>query len=332
LAPNRSAPEVEANGTAFHRLKLESSEDGERRKMRSPSLFFGRTTLDALYWLGEMPEENTKVFARRFQAAAGGPATNAAITHALLGGRTLLASAVGTGPWSGVVRAELMRLGIRLLDLADGTEYETPLCSVLVNGGDGSRTIVNPPISDIPMRRLRRWEQEANALSGEMPGVALTDGFYFDEGRELLTSVRDAGGAICLDGGSWKPGTDELAKLLTVAICSERFRVPGQRDGEGAEATMAWFAAKGVPHIAVTRGGDSIQGWDRGRRFEIEVARIEAVDTLGAGDVLHGAFCHFFAEGRDFEGALRRASEIATLSCRSLGTQGWAGAAGGWRG
>jgi sugar/nucleoside kinase (ribokinase family) len=79
-----------------------------------------------------------------------------------------------------------------------------------------------------------------------------------------------------------------------------------------------------VPYIAITRGGKPVLGGDRGRRFEIEVEKIAAADTLGAGDVLHGAFCHFFAQDQVFEPALRKASELATLSCQSLGIQAWA--------
>jgi len=293
-----------------------------------PVLFLGRTTLDALYWLDLMPEENTKVYARSFKAAPGGPALNAAITHALLGGPTLLASAVGGGPWAVPVRAELNRHGIRLLDLAEGTEYETPLCSVLVNAANGNRTILNPPLAEITLRRLGAWQQEADALGGGMPPVVLTDGFFFDEARVLLTSLRDAGATLCLDGGSFKPGTAELASLLTAAICSERFAVPGNGAGQSSpEAIIAWFAAKGLPYIAVTRGARPILAWDRGHRFEIEIPAVPAIDTLGAGDVLHGAFCHFFALQQEFEPALRRAAEIASLSCQSLGTQAWAGSA-----
>jgi sugar/nucleoside kinase (ribokinase family) len=109
--------------------------------------------------------------------------------------------------------------------------------------------------------------------------------------------------------------------LLTAAICSERFANPGQT--ADPESLFAWFAAKGVPHVALTRGPRPILVWDRGRRCEIEVAQIDAADTLGAGDVLHGAFVHHFAQGQDFESALRKASELATLSCQSLGTQAW---------
>jgi sugar/nucleoside kinase (ribokinase family) len=295
--------------------------------MKSPRvLFVGRTTLDVLYRVDRMPEEDTKVYARDLQAAPGGPALNAAITHALLGGRAMLISAVGGGPWAAPVRSQLLRHGVRLLDLAAGTAYETPLCAVLASAASATRTIVNPPISQVPLRHLSAsWAAEAPTSWGGIPPVVLTDGFFCEETSAFLSTCKDAGAAICLDGGSWKPGTAELAPLLTVAICSERFAIPG-RSGPGgdSEAVFAWFAARRVPYVAFTRGPKSILASDCGRRFEIEVARIAATDTLGAGDVLHGAFCHHFARKPDFEPALRRASAIATLSCQGLGAQAWA--------
>jgi len=302
------------------------------RPIRSPRvLFVGRSVLDVLYRLDRLPEEDTKVFAREFQAAPGGPALNAAVTHALLGGQALLASAVGGGPGAVVVRQELERHGVQLLDLAAGTAYETPLATAWVNATNGSRTVVNPPASDVKMRRLNGpWEAELGGLWGKMPPVVLSDGFYIEETLGLLTACRRAGAALCLDGGSWKPGTAELAPLLTAAICSERFRAPAESGpvcggaGDGPEGVFAWFAAQGVPYVAVTRGARSILGCERGRRFEIEVERIAATDTLGAGDVLHGAFCHFFAGAPEFEPALRRAAGIATLSCQGMGAQAWA--------
>jgi sugar/nucleoside kinase (ribokinase family) len=288
--------------------------------MAGPSvLFAGRTTVDALYWLDEVPREDTKVFARAFRVAPGGPACNAAITHALLGGRATLMSAVGTGPLADLVRAELDRRGIGLVDLA-ASDYETPLTTVLVNAAASTRTIVNPPIVQAEMKALSgKWESGW----GKPPAVAQTDGFHLRETLPLLKTLRDGGTVICLDGGSWKQDTDVLAPMLTAAICGERFAAPGE--AADAEATLAWFAGQGVPYAAVTRGARPIVGLDRGRRFEVAIEPMEAVDTLGAGDVLHGAFCFYFAESRDFEGSVRRAAEVATRSCRGLGIVHWAG-------
>ena len=286
-------------------------------------LFLGRTTLDVLYWLDKLPEEDTKTYARELRAAAGGPALNAAITQSLLGGEAMLVSAVGGGPWAAQVRAELEDHGVALLDLAAGTAYETPLCIVLVNAANSTRTIVNPPISTVPLPPLAAaWETAVPKAWGAVSPVVLTDGFFLPETLPLLSACRAAGAAICLDGGSWKPGTNELVPLLSVAICSERFTVPGHPPGP--DAIFAFFAAQGVYYVAVTRGKRSILASDRGRRFEIEVAEVAAKDTLGAGDVLHGAFCHYFAIEPDFAPALRKASAIATQSCLSLGLKEWA--------
>jgi sugar/nucleoside kinase (ribokinase family) len=286
-------------------------------------LFAGRTTVDALYWLDELPREDTKVFARAFRIAPGGPACNAAITHAALDGRATLLSAVGRGPWAELVRRELKRHGIALIDLAAGTDYETPLTTVLASASTSSRTIVNPPMAKCDMTAIPdKWD----AAWGEAPRVALTDGFHLRETLPLFRTLATSGTALVLDGGSWKPGTEELAPLLTAAICSERFALPGAV--AQPETTLKWFASQGVLYAAVTRGPRPILGLERGRRFEIAIEPVDVVDTLGAGDVLHGAFCRFFAETGEFESSLRKAAAVATRACCGLGIADWAEIAG----
>jgi len=284
----------------------------------SPSvLFIGRATLDVVYSLDRFPSQDTKVFAHAMHAAPGGPATNAAITHALLGGRAQLMTAIGSGPWASPVRSELERLGIGLIDLATGTSYQAPLTTILVNKAEATRTIVNPPASDVALMRPEVWEP----TWGTPPALVLTDGFHLPETLPLLRALKTAGVPICLDGGSWKSGTDELANLLSVAICSERFALP--RSPLDAEAAIAWFRDRGVPHIAITRGSRPILVCDRDHRFEINIAPVDAVDTTGAGDVLHGAFCFEFAKTGGFEHSLRTAAEMATCSCCHMGIKEW---------
>jgi sugar/nucleoside kinase (ribokinase family) len=280
--------------------------------------FFGRTTLDVVYALDALPDEDTKVFAHAFHAAPGGPACNAAISHALLGGNATLFTALGAGLWAGTVRDELHRCNVTLIDLAAGTTYEAPLTTVLLNRTRATRTIVNPPQVQVELPLLDPgWKGEW----GESPHIILTDGFHVRETLPLLRAFCDSGTPLVLDGGSWKSSTEVLAPLLTAAICSDRFAVPGA--SADPDSTLLWFAAQGVPHAAVTRGPRSILALDRGRRFEIEIPPIEAVDTSGAGDVLHGAFCYHYGKSSNFERSLRAAAEIATKSCCAFGIDGW---------
>jgi sugar/nucleoside kinase (ribokinase family) len=334
-------------------------------------LYVGRTTLDVLYRVNRFPEEDTKMFADATAMVPGGPATNAAITHALLMGEAGLLTALGRTPRAAFVRAELQRHRITVIDLAASTAYETPLSTVLVNTENGTRTVVNPPPSPVALPQVTEWDNDWGAL----PSMILCDGFRVKETLPLLQRCHAAGVPICLDGGSWKPGTEDLIPLLTVAICSERFTVPGlhpqsdlgaepeqetdaaleagsypevgsyleagsylnpgsypdpgprpkteEQPGPQPDATLRWLQEHGVACAAVTRGARPIVGLERGRRFEIEVPAVHAVDTLGAGDVLHGAFCLRYAATGDFEGSLRFASVIATQSCRGFGIGAW---------
>jgi len=72
--------------------------------------------------------------------------------------------------------------------------------------------------------------------------------------------------------------------------------------------------------LAVTLGDEGVVWLDDGGAvrtcpaFDVDVA-----DTLGAGDVFHGAFALALAEERPIDEAVRRASAAAALKCTRFG-------------
>ncbi|MCV3216935.1 PfkB family carbohydrate kinase, partial [Plectonema radiosum NIES-515] len=50
--------------------------------------------------------------------------------------------------------------------------------------------------------------------------------------------------------------------------------------------------------------------------------KIEPKDTLGAGDIFHGAFCNYILR-ESFPDALAQAANIAAYSCQFFGTRRW---------
>ncbi len=88
---------------------------------------------------------------------------------------------------------------------------------------------------------------------------------------------------------------------------------------------MAYLTRAGVRFIAISRGSKPILTSANGRRAEIAIVPASgAVDTVGAGDVLHGAFCYYLlTAGGDFQSSLQRASALASLSCCYFGTRQW---------
>ena len=275
-------------------------------------VFVGRSTLDLVYACARFPEPDGKVDAEVGYMTGGGPALNAAVAFAGLGGQARLCSVIGQGVFADWVRGDIGGQGVQLFDAAAGEEGVLPVSSVVLTGS--SRAIVNQPL---PGR--------ASALAGEMldrlfdtrPTVVLSDGHLPELALPVLRRAREAGVPTVLDGGSWKPWTQELLPWFDMAVASSRFRPP-----EAGDDVMG-FLRERVGAVAITNGPNPIRWSARGASGDIRPPPVQAIDTLGAGDIFHGAFCHALASGEDFAASLALASAVAARSCESYGPRQW---------
>jgi hypothetical protein len=67
-------------------------------------VFVGLSTIDVVYSVDEFPTPNSKTVASDQDVFVGGPATNASVTFAHLGGRARLVSVVGRHLLASVIR------------------------------------------------------------------------------------------------------------------------------------------------------------------------------------------------------------------------------------
>lgn len=276
-------------------------------------LFIGRSTLDLGYLCPRFPREDEKLSATRCYAVAGGPALNAAVTARALGSEVRLATLLGGGSFADTVRAELARYAVSFEDFARPGAEILPVSSIMIVAASGSRTVIDQQPRQEPAR-----EPDAERL---LDGVelVLTDSFVPELAVPLCREARRRGIPVVMDGGSWKPWSGAIVPHVDCAIVSERF-CPG---GEDAADVLAALHALGPAEAAITRGGRALSWSDGPRRGEIVPHAVEAIDTLGAGDIFHGAYCHFRVAGANFPSALEQAAEVAAQSCRHFGTRAW---------
>lgn len=279
----------------------------------SRGLFIGMATVDLIYFLQTRPAPDSKVAAGRLELCAGGPACNAAATFASLGGSALLAAPVGCHPISSVIREDVGRFDLRLADLAPGYAGVPTVASGFVAADTGERTVVAAIPAAVPLDDF-----DTRLVDG--CSVVLSDGYWLKAAVTAASSAHARGVAVVLDGGSWKAGLEELLPSISVAICSRNFLPPGCRDSDEARD---FLRAQGVRRIAFTNGGEPIVYSEPGAAGEIAVGSTRAIDTLGAGDVFHGAFCRYYAVRADFVRALEFAAAAATLKCATAGTRAW---------
>ncbi|WP_280400102.1 PfkB family carbohydrate kinase [Nocardia carnea] len=291
--------------------------EGNTPAARKTALFVGLSTVDIAYLVDTYPAEDTKTQAAGQHIGAGGPATNAAVAFAALGGAPTLVTAVGTHRLGDLIRADLAAHEVRIVDVRAGSDHQPPVSSIVVAESAATRTIVSLDGTRIAVEYDHRL---AGLLTGT--NVVLVDGHYPELAAGLCAGAGALGIPVVLDAGRFKESHIALLPHIRSAICSAAFTPPGTDPGDTG-AVLAYLRDAGVANIAVTNGGEPIVGLAGDREFRIAIPAVRAVDTLGAGDILHGAFCYFTSTGHDFVRALTLAADVASFSCRFFGTREW---------
>ncbi|MBD2043258.1 sugar kinase [Microcoleus sp. FACHB-672] len=282
--------------------------------MARHGLFVGLSTLDLVYLAASPPHNNQKIVASDYMAAAGGPATNAAITFSHLGNQATLLGVVGAHPIAQLIRADLESHGVKIAD-SDPKRIDPPaISSIIVTQSTGERAVVsiNATQSQIAVEQLP-------TLDLENVSIILIDGHQMQISKVIAQEAQSKNIPIVVDGGSWKAGFEEILPLVNYVICSANFHPPNCCR---PQEVFAYLQGLGIPHIAITYGEKSIQYFSLGEIGEVPVPAVKPVDTLGAGDIFHGAFCHYILQ-ENFTNALTLSAKVASRSCQFFGTRQW---------
>jgi len=267
----------------------------------------GLTTIDVVQQVVELPRANAKIVAHGLRVDVGGPAANAARVAAALGCQVRLVTALGGSDLADLARNRLD--GIEIVDVAPA-DHQVPVSTVLVTP-DGARAVVSRNATGLTQQTLPSSEIVRDA------DVVLHDGHLVDASTAL--AALSASPIHLLDGGSWKPGLQMLLPSLDVAVVSADFALPGH----SPEQALDDLAGYGIPRLARTHGAQPVVYAVAERPGELPVPDVKAVDTTGAGDVLHGALAAHLAEGLGFVEALRQAIDLASRSVTGRGVLAW---------
>jgi sugar/nucleoside kinase (ribokinase family) len=274
----------------------------------------GLATVDLVQREEKIPRIDEKAQAESVEIAAGGPATNAAVTAAALGAEVLLVTAVGSHPLGGLVRADLEAHGVVLLDAAPYATEPPALSAVTVQSNTGQRTVVSHTAGDMHVSVPAAFGRLVASAD-----VVLVDGHH----PALALAAARSGRPLVVDAGTWHPALAQILPHATVVTCSSSFRVPG---ANSQNAMAASIRAAGVHRVALTNGADPVRWWADGDSGKVSVPKAAAIDTTGAGDAFHGAVA--VAVGRDtrvpdFPLVLQYAIEVAGVRVRHPGPRSW---------
>ena len=278
-------------------------------------LCIGLPVRDLTFNVQSVPGRGQKFPAEKFAQIVGGNALNAAIGVSRLGGKAIMTGPMGDKSETAdlYLFEDLAREGIDTAHLVHMPGLVTPISAVLIDPS-GERTIVT-------FRDPALWQVQLPPSDVLLDGcdAILVESRCAGFATALCHDARQRGIPVVVDIDSTMSQSEGLLTASSHLIFSDEAlqSTAGIADNFKALQKMATLTAS---FVAVTRGPKGTL-WldDRGAAQETPAFPVHTVDTLGAGDIFHGAFALEFAAGKPVPDALRFASAAAALKCTRTG-------------
>jgi sulfofructose kinase len=278
-------------------------------------LCIGIPVRDLTFRVQGLPARGSKVNASHFDEICGGNALNAAIGIVRLGGRASICGPMGDAreTSSRYIFEQMAHEGIDTTQIIHMPGLVTPISNIMIDPS-GERTIVT-------FRDPELWKvklPDADELLADCSAI-LTENRCAEFCTDLCFEARKRGIPVIVDVDRTMSLREGLLTASSHLVFSSEALQATAGVADDAEA-LKKIAQLTPSFVAGTRGAKGTLWLDEQHDLQQTPAfPVHTVDTLGAGDVFHGAFALAITENQELREALRFASAAAALKCTRFG-------------
>jgi sulfofructose kinase len=286
-----------------------------------PVIAIGSAVWDTIFNVSEIPGKGIKLLPKSAKQIASGMAATAAASMARLGLPVQLWCMVGDDMTGKMLLNELRAEGINTQHAVVVKGALTPFSSILIDPS-GERLVV--PYFDakliadpslLPLKTVAfasavladiRWPDAAQAAFAEARKHGIPTVLDADVGAvDILTRLCTLADHVLFSEPallSLTQNKEPRAALLEIARQLPTAKVIGATLGE--RGALVWEANAGL-----TEGGNTLF---------FEAVKIKSIDTLGAGDVWHAAYCYGLVGHLGLKKTIEFANMAAAMKCERL--------------
>jgi len=277
----------------------------------------GLNATDTLILLPRFPSYGGKAPFEREVLSPGGQVASAMVTCARLGMRSKYIGTLGDDD-RGVVQIESLRSsGVNLDDIEIRPNCPNQSAYILVDQTTGERTVL--------WHRDDCLRIDPASLTPEKITCAR---LLHIDGHDTPAVARAAEIArrheipVTVDVDTIYPGFDRVLPNIDYLIASSEFPSRWTHEPDPFRALAMIQNEYGMRVAAMTLGAHGALARSDGRFIYSAGYVVDSIDTTGAGDVFHGAFCYSVIESMPLAEALAFSNAMAALNCTALGARG----------
>src|SRR5580692_10867703 len=278
-------------------------------------LCIGMPVRDLTFRVPGVPARGSKERATHFEEICGGNALNAAIGIVRLGGRASICGPMGDAreTSSRFIFEQMAHEGVDTQYIVQMRGLVTPISAIMIDPS-GERTNVtfrDPELWKVELPDVETLLADCDAILTESRCAEFCTDLCAEARRRGIPVIVDVDRAMSLREGL-------LTASSHLVFSSEPLQETADVSDDGQ--ALQKIAKLTPSFLAGTRGPRGTIWLDEHQDLqETPAFPVHTVDTLGAGDVFHGAFALAITEQQEVRRALRFASAAAALKCSHFG-------------
>jgi ribokinase len=290
--------------------------------MKPQVVVIGSANTDLVIHLPRLPHPGETVTGGRFAIAAGGKGANQAVAAARAGATVTFVGNVGCDPFGDAALKGLRRERINTRHVARSTRTPSGVALIMVGQrgenligvAPGSNAELLPKHIDAALHAIRAAQCLVVQLEIPLETVA----------RALALANRYAIPSLLNPAPARRVPMNLLARTTWLTPNERELAILAglpTRNKSAVETAARRLRRRGVESILVTCGARGVCWCSRAGTRWFAAPKVQAVDTVAAGDCFSGTFAAAVAEGQSVEQAIRFAVAAAAISVTRPGAQ-----------
>lgn len=280
-------------------------------------LGIGLNATDTVILVDAFPPYAGKVAFQEEFLSPGGQVASAMVACARLGLRTKYIGTIGDDQRGNIQRDSLSGTGVDASGLIVRAGCPNQTAYIIVDKQTGERTVLWQRADS-----LRLQPEEVNLESIAAARILHIDGYDAEAAVRASSFARQQGIPVSLDVDTVYSGFERVLQNVDYLVASHNWtrEWTGESDPFAALSRLAREYSFAVS--AMTLGEDGSLAYADGEWFYSPAFELDCVDTTGAGDVFHGAFCYAMLANMPMRDVLEFSNAAAGLNCTAFGARG----------
>src|SRR5712692_2227284 len=277
----------------------------------------GLNATDTLILLSHFPAYAGKVAFEREILSPGGQVASALVTCAKLGLRVKYIGTVGDDERGRIQLDSLRETGMALNDVEVRENCANQTAYILIDQATGERTVLWK--RDECLRLDPASITPEKITSARLLHIDAHDTPAVTRAAEI---AREYHIPVTVDVDTIYHGFDRVLPHVDYLVASSEFPVQWTNERDPFRALEMIQEEYRIPVAAMTLGAHGALARLHGRFVYSPAFVVNCVDTTGAGDVFHGAFCYAVLQNMPMRETLEFSNAMAALNCTALGARG----------